>query len=156
MMISQTSEHAIRALLYLAQRPAGESVPAERIARALGAPANYLSKTLNALARQGLLASARGPAGGFALRGAPDEITLARIVDAFGEAKHERMCMLGDRPCHERTPCRAHVQWTALGQAMRAPLQATTLADLLTESPHAGRHAAGADAGTSGRAAAAA
>ena len=34
-MLSQTSEHAIRALLYLAQRPTGEAVPAERIARAL-------------------------------------------------------------------------------------------------------------------------
>ena len=52
-MLSQTSEHAIRALLYLAQQPAGEPVPADRIARALGAPGNYLGKTLQLLARRG-------------------------------------------------------------------------------------------------------
>ena len=80
-MLNQTTEHAIRALLYLAQRPAGEAVPAERIARALGAPANYLGKTLSALARHGLVSSTRGPAGGFRLRPAADEIALARVVE---------------------------------------------------------------------------
>ena len=65
-MLSQTSEHAIRAVLFLAQQH-GEPVSADRVAGALGAPANYLGKTLNMLARRGLLASSRGPAGGFRL-----------------------------------------------------------------------------------------
>lgn len=154
-MLSQTSEHAIRALLYLAQRPAGEVVPAERIARALGAPANYLAKTLNALARQGLVSSTRGPAGGFALRGAAEDITLAAVVEAFGEQRGPATCMLGDRPCSERTPCAAHVRWTAVQCAMRAPLHTTSIADLL-DSPRMGQPVAGTDAGTHGRAAVAA
>lgn len=153
-MLSQTSEHAIRALLYLAQRP-GASVPADRIARALGAPANYLAKTLSALARQGLVSSTRGPAGGFTLRGAADGITLADVVEAFGEPRSAGGCMLGDRPCSARTPCSAHEQWTAVQAAMRAPLRATTLADLL-DSPHAGLGTAGDRAGTHGQTAAAA
>ena len=86
-MLSQTSEHAIRALLFLAQRPGGEAVPAARIAAALGAPANYLAKTLNALARRGLIASTRGPAGGFRLRRPADRITLAEVDGAFGEVR---------------------------------------------------------------------
>lgn len=155
-MLSQTSEHAIRALLYLAQRPTGEPVPAERIARALGAPANYLAKTLNALARHGLVVSTRGPAGGFTLRGAPAEITLADVVEAFGEHRPRAACMLGGRPCSARTPCAAHVRWTELQGALRAPLRTTSIADLLDDSPREGQHTAGADAGTHGRAAAAA
>jgi Rrf2 family protein len=154
-MLSQTSEHAIRALLYLAQRPAGEAVPAERIARALGAPANYLAKTLNALAKQGMVSSTRGPTGGFALRGAAADITLESVVEAFGEPRAPAMCMLGGRPCSETTPCAAHLRWTAVQCAMRAPLRTTSIADLL-DSPRLGQHTAGVDAGTHGRAAVAA
>lgn len=155
-MLSQTSEHAIRALLYLAQHPAGEAVPAERIARALGAPANYLAKTLNALARHGLVSSTRGPAGGFRLRGAASDITLAAVVEAFGETRIQATCMLGDRPCSAATPCAAHVRWTEVQGAIRAPLRTTSIADLLDPSPRAGLHAAGTDAGTHGPAAVAA
>lgn len=64
-------------------------------------------------------------------------------------------CMLGDRPCNERTPCAAHVRWTAVQCAMRAPLRTTSIADLL-EPPRVGQPLAGGDAGTHGRAAAAA
>ena len=66
------------------------------------------------------------------------------------------MCMLGDRVCSDRTPCAAHDRWASLCAAIHEPLRATTIADLLDDSPHAGQHAAGADAGTQGRAAVAA
>src|SRR6476659_8558089 len=105
-MLSQTSEHAIRALLFLAQRPAGEAVPATRIATALGAPANYLAKTLNALARTGMVASTRGPFGGFRLARPADRITLAEVDDSFGELRPAATCLLGGRPCDACAPCR--------------------------------------------------
>ncbi|HEU4556686.1 MAG TPA: Rrf2 family transcriptional regulator [Longimicrobium sp.] len=130
-MVTQTSEHAIRALLFLAQRPEGEHVPAERIAQALGAPANYLSKTLNALAKQGLVGSTRGPSGGFRLRVPPAQVTLAEVVDTFDDVRPKPMCLLGDRPCDAAHPCRAHAAWDRVTAAMRHPLHATTLADLL-------------------------
>lgn len=130
-MVTQTSEHAIRALLFLAQRPEGEHVAAERIAQALGAPANYLSKTLNALAKQGLVGSTRGPAGGFRLRVPPAQVTLAEVVATFDDVRPKPMCLLGDRPCDARHPCRAHAAWDRVTTAMRHPLHATTLADLL-------------------------
>ena len=136
-MVTQTSEHAIRALLFLAQRPEGDCVPADRIAQALGAPANYLAKTLNVLAKQGLVSSTRGPAGGFRLRVAPARLTLARVVEAFDEPRPRATCLLGDHPCDAARPCRAHAAWSGVCAAMRAPLGATTLADLLSpQEPH--------------------
>jgi len=153
-MLSQTAEHAIRALLFLAQRPEGEAVPAARIAAALGAPANYLAKTLNALARRGLIASTRGPAGGFRLRRAADRITLAEVDGAFGEVRAQAMCLLGDRPGSGRHPCRAHAHWEALCEQVRAPLRTTTIADLLR--PNTLEIDAGANAGIPGPAARAA
>ena len=152
-MLSQTSEHAIRALLLLAQRP-GEAVPATRIAAALGAPANYLAKTLNALARTGMVASTRGPAGGFRLARPADRITLAEVDESFGEIRPAATCLLGDRPCDARAPCAAHARWSVVRDQLRAPLRATTIADLLDS--HTLTIDAGALAGIHGPAARAA
>lgn len=153
-MLSQTSEHAIRALLFLAQRPAGEAVPATRIATALGAPANYLAKTLNALARTGMVASTRGPFGGFRLARPADRITLAEVDDSFGELRPAATCLLGGRPCDACAPCRAHAKWAAVCAEARAPLRSTTIADLLASD--ASTIPAGAPAGIHGPAAIAA
>jgi len=109
-------------------------VRADEIARATGSPANYLAKTLNALAKFGLVTSARGPLGGFSLAVAPEELTLARIVDCFDEVRPNSRCLLGTRSCDPRNPCRAHDRWTAVQQARRAALADTTVADLLAGS----------------------
>lgn len=131
-MLNQTSEHAIRAVLFLAQQEPGEVVPAERIARALGAPANYLGKTLNTLARRGFLGSSRGPAGGFRLLREAGGITLAEVVEAVSEGPRQcSLCLLGNRPCRADAPCAAHARWSAVQDDLWAPLRSTTIADLL-------------------------
>ena len=96
-----------------------------------GAPRNYLGKTLGALVRAGLLRSARGPLGGFSLATSPDAISISRIVDLFGEPRAARRCLLGDGACDAARPCEAHHRWTAVTNAARAPLDRTTIADLL-------------------------
>lgn len=134
-MLNQTSEHAIRAVLFLAQQR-GEPVPADTVARALGAPANYLGKTLNTLARRGLLASTRGASGGFRLVGRPEEIALADVVGAVSDRpRPAARCLLGDRPCHAAAPCAAHARWSAVQDDLWAPLRRTTIADLLDPAP---------------------
>ena len=86
-MLSSTSDYAVRAILALAQADTGRPMRADEIARATGAPANYLAKTLNALGKAGIVTSARGPRGGFTLALPADELTLARIVDCFDDAR---------------------------------------------------------------------
>jgi len=133
-MLSQTSEHALRAVLYLAQQTAGRLVTAEVIAGALGAPRNYMAKTLNALAKQGIVASLRGPTGGFRLAIPPDRLTLARVVAPFDEMRINSICMLGERPCTGESPCQAHARWQAISEAAWRPLHTTTVSDLLGEA----------------------
>lgn len=132
MTLSQTAEHALRAVLFLARQPRGVRVPAESIAEALGAPRNYLSKTLGLLAREGLITGARGPTGGFRLERSPEELTLAEVVGPFEEpVKGGRICMEGGRECDGAAPCGAHARWTAVQRAARAPMEETVIADLL-------------------------
>ncbi|PYP75480.1 MAG: Rrf2 family transcriptional regulator [Gemmatimonadetes bacterium] len=130
-MLSSTSDYALRAILVLAQAEPGRPLRADEIARATGSPANYLAKTLNALAKAGLVTSARGPLGGFTLAVDADQLTLARIVDCFDDPRPNTRCLLGARACDARHPCRAHDRWTAVQATRRAALANTTVADLL-------------------------
>lgn len=133
-MLSVTADHALRALLVLGRHYGQRPVRADEIADATGAPRNYLAKTLNVLAKAGVVSSARGPSGGFALAVAPDRLTLASVVDLFDEPRPQAKCMLGTAPCDPDHPCAAHVRWTAITDARRAPLSATSIADLLGDT----------------------
>jgi Rrf2 family transcriptional regulator, iron-sulfur cluster assembly transcription factor len=135
-MLSATADHAVRAVLALARASAGgrRQLRADEIAVATGAPHNYLAKTLNALAKAGVVTSTRGPAGGFTLAAAPESLTLARIVDLFDAPRPHSRCLLGNAPCDPNDPCAAHACWTAVMRARREPLSTTTIADLLAGS----------------------
>lgn len=132
-MLSQTAEYALRAAIFLARAQNRRPVTADTIARALGAPPNYMSKTLNALAKAGILTGLRGPTGGFMLVRDPEHLTIAEVVGTFDEPLQRPMCLLGGRPCNAEHPCQAHVRWVTVTSAMREPLSSTTVADLLTD-----------------------
>jgi Rrf2 family protein len=131
-MLSLTAEYALRAVLALARMGAGAALRSNDIADRTGAPRNYMSKTLNALAREGILASRRGPAGGFSLRVAPSDLTVERIARPFSAERPAARCLLGDRWCDPFRPCAAHGRWTAVLDAARAPLS-VTIAELLRD-----------------------
>lgn len=129
-MLSSTSDYALRAILFLA-RYEGTARRADEIAQATGAPRNYMAKTLNALAKAGIVTSARGPLGGFTLASSPASLTIAQVIDCFDEPRPQRRCLLGAAPCDPANPCRAHGRWTAIKEARRTALSNTTVADLL-------------------------
>lgn len=130
-MLSSTSDYALRAILALASSTSTGPMRADQIARATGAPANYLGKTMNLLAKAGIVTSARGPQGGFALAVPADQLSLARIIDCFDEPRPHARCLLGNVPCDPRHPCAAHARWTEILAVRRAALATTTIADLL-------------------------
>jgi Rrf2 family protein len=131
MQLSQTAEHALRAVLYLARQSTGKRVPAEAIADALAAPRNYLSKTLGALAKAGVITAARGPHGGFRLAVPAGELSLARVVRPFMESHGSEVCLAGDSACDAGNPCSTHARWVAVQAELLAPMERTTIADLL-------------------------
>ena len=69
-MISQTTEYALRAIVFLADSPT-EAHTAEAIAEGTKVPVGYLSKIMQGLAKAGLVSSQRGLYGGFTLIKSP-------------------------------------------------------------------------------------
>lgn len=136
-LLSQTAEHALRAVLYIGRQPDGSFTSAHEIAEALGAPPNYMSKTLRVLARRGILRSVRGPAGGFTLAVRAEALTPARVLEAVDDVRVPAMCLMGSRPCDPNRPCAAHARWAELRGRILGPLEDTSIAELLadTDSP---------------------
>ncbi|HOE96886.1 MAG TPA: Rrf2 family transcriptional regulator [Candidatus Sumerlaeota bacterium] len=81
-MLTQTSEIAIKALIFLECRGEGKPVAPREIARQMGASPTYLAKVMGQLVKAGILRSQRGPQGGMMLARPPGEITLRQIVEA--------------------------------------------------------------------------
>lgn len=132
-MLSQTAEYALRALVLLAERPAGSSVRVGELALALDIPQNYLSKTLGALSRTGVVTSTRGKGGGFALARPATQITLFDVVDPFDRLGARPSCLMGQGECSEAKACAAHHTWKAVSARVQAFFLQTTLADLVRQ-----------------------
>jgi Rrf2 family protein len=131
-MLSQTAEYALRAVLYLAENcgDAPEPVRVDKIARDLGIPSNYLSKTLQTLVKERVLRSVRGPHGGFCLAIAPEKLTLFQVVAPYGDLDADRGCLLGRPECSDRNPCPAHHAWKQTSDQLAAFFRTTTAADV--------------------------
>lgn len=136
MWLSSTAQQAIQAVLCIADCDGEGPVRVDEIAAVIDCPRNYLSKTLHALARGGVLRSERGPRGGFRLALPAQRLTLARIVAPF-EPVAERRCLIGRATCTDADPCVAHRRWKTLARDVHDFFTKTTVADLTRSNPRA-------------------
>ncbi len=127
MLYSKTCEHAIRALAYLASRPAGDLCLVDEIAEAEDLPRPFTSKILRDLVRAGLLTSSRGPGGGYALARDPEDVSLLEIQQIIDGAGNLDRCVVGLAACNEFAPCPLHDEFKPLREKIRTYLSGTTL-----------------------------
>jgi Rrf2 family protein len=126
-MFSQTAEYALRAVMHLVEQPDGPA-SSETISRAMQVPRPYLSKVLRDLVVAELVASVRGPNGGFVLARPASRITVLDVVNAVDPIKRITECPLG-RPDHQQL-CRLHRQMDSAIEHVECSLRSTTLDQL--------------------------
>ncbi len=130
LVLNTTAQNALRAVVFVAEHGSEDPVRVDDIAAALECPRNYLSKTMHALTRAGVLRSVRGRNGGFKLVEPPHRLTLVRVVRPF-QPPGKRRCLLGRATCSAVRPCIVHDRWSALTDEVEAFFGDTTIADLL-------------------------
>jgi len=138
-MFSNTSRHAIRALIILAQLPEGEYAQAAVVAGKIKAPCNYLGKLLQAMCKQGLLFSQKGHSGGFRLAREPHRISLYDIVEPLDGLSRKAGCILGQMLCSSARACPAHKGYAAAVAAQERFLKGTTIGQLADRYGKLGR-----------------
>ena len=116
-MISQTAEYALRAIVYLGNENEGSPCTISHLAPAIDAPESYLSKVMQRLSREGIVASQRGLHGGFVLAREASDLSVFDIVDAVDPIQRIHHCPLGNED-HSEKLCPLHTLMDAtLGQA---------------------------------------
>src|SRR5881409_3204804 len=81
MKLSLRGEYTLRALLVLGQNYSSQPVlRIQTISRLQNIPKRFLEQILNELKSAGIVESRRGVAGGYRLRMAPEQVTLAEVI----------------------------------------------------------------------------
>lgn len=134
MQITRAGEYGVLGLLALARRPVGEVVMVDVIAAEEEVPVSFLGKIFQSLSRAGIVKSARGSGGGFALCRTPAEITILQVIEAIEGPISLQRCLDEDSGCEHIAGCALCGLLTEAQDRVKDVFQATTLAEL------AGRH----------------
>jgi FeS assembly SUF system regulator len=132
--LSKLTDYAVVLMGEMARRPGAITTAAELTART-GLPAPTVQKLLKLLARDGLMASVRGAAGGYRLARAADGISVAEIISAVDGPIALTDCVGGgDGSCGVEDLCPMRGNWDKVNRAVQAALQSVTLADMATHA----------------------
>lgn len=127
-MLTQTSETAIKALIYLALEKSTEPVPPRQIAEEVGASPSYMAKITRMLVKANILRSHRGALGGVSFSRKPQDITLLNVVEACQGLLIGNYCeTIKD---HIDPVCAFHQAMVEVHQATLGVLMRWTIADL--------------------------
>jgi Rrf2 family protein len=127
-MISQTAEYALRAIVYLADQ--GNARTTAQIAKTTQVPAGYLAKVMQSLSRAGLVKSQRGLNGGFTLAHDPQELSILAVVNAVDPIHRFPECPLGI-PSHGRRLCPLHYRLDQAAAMVEKSFCETMVSELL-------------------------
>lgn len=144
MRMNQGVEWGLHCCVALGWIGQNEVVSTAKLAAKFDLPAAYLNKSLQALARAGVLVSSAGPRGGFRLARAPSKITLLEVVDAIEGPEAAFRCTEirrtgdGASPASEcKRPCAVASAMRQAEMAWRKELSSQTIATVMMNAPQA-------------------
>lgn len=137
MRLTTKGRFAVTAMIDLALRECEGPVSLAGIAERQHISLSYLEQLFGKLRRHELVASVRGPGGGYILARGADAVTVADIIVAVDEPLDATQCG-GKGNCHDEHVCMTHELWTDLNRHMYEFLDSVTLASLAERQRRAG------------------
>lgn len=134
-MLSNSCRYGIRAVIYLATQPQeGGKTGIRKISDDLGLPSPFLAKILMQLAKQKILASTKGPHGGFSLLRSPEKISVLDIINAIDGNDVFTNCIMHNGSCEkigkEKNFCPMHEDYEKTRKEMIKLFSGKTVYDL--------------------------
>lgn len=136
MRLSHLADYAVVLMTAAARREAGERLSATALSADTGVPLPTAQKLMGQLAGAGLLSSARGAGGGFALARPACDISLSEIIEAIEGPIAMTQCSGSDEPsdCALDAHCRVKPHMGVVGRAVRGALGGVSLECLAAPS----------------------
>lgn len=133
MRLTTKGRYAVTAMLDLAVHNAEGPIALADISERQGISLSYLEQLFAKLRKTGLVASTRGPGGGYCLGKSAAEIAIAEVIAAVDESVDATRCG-GQKNCQHDLPCLTHDLWEDLNRQIRSFLSGVTLGDLINRN----------------------
>lgn len=138
-MISMRSIYALKALGVLARERHKDSFLIAEIAQAENIPKKFLEAILLSLKVKGILASKKGPKGGYSLAKPAESLTIGDIIEALEGDLSPIQCLNGAAhagcpECNGESSCGVKLIMADVKLAVCSILDSVTLADMLSRS----------------------
>ena len=131
MRLTSLADYAVVMMTAAARHDAGTRLSATLLAEETGVPLPTAQKLTGRLAAAGLLETARGTGGGFRLTRAPDQISLADIIEAVEGPIQMTSCVDAERhDCALERACQVRPHMSVVNGAVRGALAAVPLTQL--------------------------
>jgi Rrf2 family protein len=137
-MLSKRAKYGLKALLALSRQHRRGPVAIAELAQSEQVPRKFLEQILVELRNQGIVQSQRGPGGGYLLRQAPEEVTVARVVRLFDGPLAPVPCASlhfyqSCTDCGDERSCGVRLVMKEVRDSTARILEGTTLADLVAK-----------------------
>jgi len=127
--LSRLTDYAVVVLVRLAAAEGVQTSPG--IAAGIGIPEPTVAKVLKTLAAGGLVASQRGPHGGYRLLRPLAAIPIADVITAIDGPIALAACVEGSMTeCESQSLCPMRGRWGPVNEAIQQALSSITLADM--------------------------
>jgi Rrf2 family iron-sulfur cluster assembly transcriptional regulator len=138
MRITTRGRYALRATLALAiLGKSGAPVSINHLSEKEDISSVFLEQIFFKLRKAGIVASVRGPGGGFCFARPLETLTVKEILDAAGEDLDLVSCDKQIQNCERIGDCLAHSVWTDVTQIVNNYFKSKTLSSLLLEGKSA-------------------
>lgn len=129
MRLTTRGRYAVTAMLDLALRGVAKPISLADISQRQEISLSYLEQLFAKLRQKDLVASVRGPGGGYLLNRPLGEISVAQIIDAVNENVDATNCG-GKTNCQAGDVCLTHHLWEELSDKIHEFLSDITLEEL--------------------------
>ncbi|MEK7269782.1 MAG: Rrf2 family transcriptional regulator [Planctomycetota bacterium] len=130
-LLKRHTDYSIRALVTLAEVPAGTMLSARRIARSAEVHEPILRKLLQRLVRAGIVLSVRGVQGGFRLARPAARINIFEVAEIAQGPIAVNRCLLGRGRCPRQDRCPISEKLIGLQEHLASLFRSVTLTDLM-------------------------
>ena len=132
---SKRMDYGLIALSHLALQEDGEATNAKAIAAKYQIPPELLAKTMQLLAKSGIVESRNGPKGGYVLSRSPDSISVFEVIQSIEGHVAMANCQVGEDPsCVQFDNCPLLQPMERIQQKVIELLKGMTLLDM-SETP---------------------
>jgi Rrf2 family protein len=135
MKLSTKGKYGVRALFEVARNFGKGPLAIKEIAERQKISLSYLEQILHKLGKAGIIASVRGPHGGYELARRPADLTIGDVVRALeGPIALSHCLEPGESDtCYQAEDCVARMVWSKVGEKIEEALDSITFEQLLRQ-----------------------